>query len=154
MGNRAIITFENHHSKQHPVALYVHWNGGLESVLAFVSYTWDTFERGHGDMYTFHARLCQVLGNFFPDGLSFYGIPLRDVHKWVDGCDNGRFHFRVGEHEITLPGRDTECASARVHAYWTNPHSIFDSIRQAMPTKGADYSAVGGVWNTQGEAVA
>lgn len=43
MGNRAVITLEDHHHCQHPVALYVHWHGGLESALAFVQYTWDVF---------------------------------------------------------------------------------------------------------------
>lgn len=43
MGNRAIITLESAEGLIHPVATYVHWNGGLESVLAFVTFTWETF---------------------------------------------------------------------------------------------------------------
>ncbi len=154
MGNRAIITLEDHHGKKHPVALYVHWNGGLESALAFMTYTWDTFDRGRDDMFTFHARLCQVMGNFYPDGLSFYGHRLGEADKIGAHCDNGRFHFRIAPDGVTLPNRGPECEAARVHAYWSNPHTIFDSIRAAMPTKDADHSAVGGVWNGQGEAVA
>ncbi|MEQ1719474.1 MAG: hypothetical protein ABL907_26360 [Hyphomicrobium sp.] len=151
MGNRAMMTFENQQGEQHPVALYVHWNGGLESVLAFVTYTWETFPRGRHDLFTFHARLCQVLGCFFPDGLSLYGFPLSAAEDFVE--DNGLFHFRVSKDGVTLQNRGGECEAAKQHAYWTNPHTIFDSIKLAMPTKNAEHMAVGGVWNTQGEAV-
>jgi hypothetical protein len=149
MGNRAIITLEDIKGKKHPVALYVHWNGGLESVLAFVEYTWAMFPRGRSDVYTFHARLCQVLGNFFPDGLSLYGHALRVAKNYIE--DNGCFHFRVAHDGVTLIGRADEIPAARAHEYWTNPHTIHDSIKQAMPTKNAEHMAVGGVWNVPTE---
>lgn len=135
MGNRAVITLEDGQGTPHPVALYVHWNGGLESVLAFVEYTWATFERGRDDLYTFHARLCQVIGNFFPDGLSLYGLPLDKSDDWAEGADNGGFRFRVTADRVSLPGRDNECAQARTHAYWTASPNILDSIKAAMPTE-------------------
>ena len=34
MGNRAVITFSG--SRSTGVGIYLHWNGGLESVLAFL----------------------------------------------------------------------------------------------------------------------
>ena len=154
MGNRAVITLENQSGVHHPVGLYVHWNGGLESVLAFITYTWDTFDRGRDDVYTFHARLCQVLGNFFPDGLSLYGIELDKVDDWAEGADNGRFHFRIAPDGFKLLNRANEVEAAKRHQYWTNPHTIFDTIRRTMPTRDADMCVVGGVVNTQGEAVA
>jgi hypothetical protein len=152
MGNRAMITLEDATGAQHPVALYVHWNGGLESVLAFMEYTWDMFPCGRSDMFTFHARLCQVIGNFFPNGMSLYGHPVSAAAGYAE--NNGRFHFRVGTDGLTLLARADEIPAARLHAYWTNPHTIHDTIRQAMPTKTAEHKAIGGAWNTQGEAVA
>jgi hypothetical protein len=154
MGNRAVITLENQKGHHHPVGLYVHWNGGLESVLAFITHTWDTFERGRDDVYTFHARLCQVLANFFPDGLSLYGIELDKVDDWIEGADNGRFHFRITKDGATLLFRASEIDAAKRHHYWTNTPNIFDTIKRAMPTKDEKYQAVGGKWNDQGEAVA
>lgn len=145
MGNRAVITLEDHHHCQHPVALYVHWHGGLESALAFVQYTWDVFERGRDDLYTFHARLCQVIGNFFPDGLSLYAHPLEDADDVASGCDNGRWHFRVGPKGVSYPKDPQALDAARQHAYWTREHSIQSILKRAMPTRDADFAPVGGV---------
>ena len=133
MGNRAIITLEDHQGVQHPVALYVHWNGGLESVYAFIQYTWETFPRAHADLFTFHARLCQVLGNFFCDGLSLYGHPLDKADTWAEGCDNGRFHFTIGKANFELKGRADEVEAAKQHKYWTEERNIFATIKDAMP---------------------
>ncbi|MBA2124910.1 hypothetical protein DLM45_01550 [Hyphomicrobium methylovorum] len=133
MGNRCILTLENDKGEQHPVALYLHWNGGLESVLAFIQYTWDTYPRGHGDLFTFHARLCQVLGNFFPDGMCLYGHPLENADGWAEGCDNGRFHFTIGAKAFELKGRAAEVEQAKLHKYWTEERNIFASIKDAMP---------------------
>jgi len=140
MGNRCTITFEDDNQQQHPVMLYLHWNGGLESVLAFVSYTWDTFERGRGDVYTFQARFCQVVGNYFPNGLSLYGHSLAEANPWI--TDNGHWHFRIGKDGFELLNRSDEMPAAMAHNYWTGSPSIFDWIKDAMtgegyrPTKG------------------
>jgi len=133
MGNRAIITLENRMGEQHPVAIYVHWNGGLESVLAFIKYTWDNFERGRDDVFTFHARLCQVIGNFFEDGMSLYGHPLDKADNCAEGCDNGRFHFTIGSTGFELKGRAEEVEKAKLHKYWTDERNIFATIKDAMP---------------------
>lgn len=144
MGNRAIITMQDPNGKKHPVALYVHWHGGLESVLAFMEYTFQTFERSRDDMFTFHARLCQVIGNFFCDGLSLYGFPLKEADAMASGCDNGRFHFVVGPDGVRLPGREAECEEARRHEYWTRKHPIQETLREAMPKLDAAFRANGG----------
>jgi hypothetical protein len=133
MGNRCILTLENEQGLQHPVALYLHWNGGLESVLAFIQYTWDAYPRGRGDLFTFHARLCQVLGNFFADGLSFYGYRLDLADSCAEGCDNGRFHFTIGSTSYELKGRAEEVENAKLHKYWTDERNIFATIKDAMP---------------------
>ncbi len=134
MGNRCTITFENDNQERHPVMLYLHWNGGLESVLAFVTYTWERFDRGRSDLYTFHARFCQVLGNYFPDGLCLYGHPASEAERW--DTDNGHWHFRIGKDGFELLGRSEEIERSKCHQYWTQSPNIFDTIREAMAGDG------------------
>lgn len=84
MGNRAVITtrenFENN-----GIGVYVHWNGGRNSVEAFLKYCKDSrFRAPDEDCYGW-ARLVQTIANFFgPDGLSV-GV---DTVNNLD-CDNG-----------------------------------------------------------------
>lgn len=87
MGNRAVITtrenFENN-----GIGLYLHWNGGRDSVEAFLTYC---KRKGYSSLtsdpsYGF-ARLAQVIGNFF-GGDSSVGINTVD-HLDCDNYDNG-----------------------------------------------------------------
>ena len=84
MGNRAVITtkenFENN-----GVGVYVHWNGGRDSVEGFLKYCeLRGFRSPDTDCYGW-ARLVQVIANFMgADGLSV-GIDTVDN---LD-CDNG-----------------------------------------------------------------
>ena len=76
MGNRAVIT-----NKNERVGVYLHWNGGRDSVEAFLTYCkLSGFRTGD---YGF-ARLCQVIGNYF-GGVTSIGI---DTIDRLD-CDNG-----------------------------------------------------------------
>lgn len=82
MGNRAVITtkenFENN-----GVGVYLHWNGGYDSVSAFLKYCEiKGYRSPDKDNYGW-ARLCQVIGNFF-GGSTSVGI---DVVNKLD-CDN------------------------------------------------------------------
>lgn len=82
MGNRAVITtkenFENN-----GIGVYLHWNGGYDSVSAFLKYCeLKGYRSPSTDSYGW-ARLCQVIGNFF-GGSSSVGI---DVVNNLD-CDN------------------------------------------------------------------
>lgn len=84
MGNRAVITtrenFENN-----GVGVYLHWNGGRDSVEAFLKYCeLRRFRTPDTDPYGW-ARLAQVIANFFGmDGLSV-GVDTIDHLN----CDNG-----------------------------------------------------------------
>lgn len=84
MGNRAVITtkknFENN-----GIGIYLHWNGGRDSIEAFLTYCKIRgFRRPEEDNYGW-ARMAQVIANFFGgDGLSI-GIDTVDN---LD-CDNG-----------------------------------------------------------------
>lgn len=68
MGNRAIIKPEGK-----DVGVYLHWNGGIDSVTAFLEYCklkgYRDFGGEYADGYGL-ARFCQVVGNFFGGGLS------------------------------------------------------------------------------------
>ena len=86
MGNRAVISaskaVEVKRSKD--IGVYLHWNGGRDSVEAFLKYCeLKGYRAPDQDCYGW-ARLCQVIGNFF-GGDSSLGI---DQCCNLD-CDNG-----------------------------------------------------------------
>lgn len=88
MGNRAVITsrenFENN-----GVGIYLHWNGGRDSVEAFLKYCeLKGYCKPDKDNYGW-ARLCQVIGNFFGGALSV-GIDLVSRLD-CDNHDNGTY---------------------------------------------------------------
>ena len=83
MGNRAVITDESK-----GCGIYIHWNGGIDSIKAFAKYCELRGFRGFPDGYGM-ARLTQVIANFFGGDLSI-GI-VSDPLRWVDGCDNGLY---------------------------------------------------------------
>ena len=83
MGNRAVITTEENF-KNNGVGVYLHWNGGRDSVEGFLKYCkMQNYRSPETDCYGW-ARLCQVIGNFFGGSLSV-GI---DKIKELD-CNNG-----------------------------------------------------------------
>lgn len=83
MGNRAVITTEQNF-KNNGIGVYLHWNGGRDSVNAFLKYCdLKDYRYPETDCYGW-ARLCQVIGNFFGGGLS---LGINTVDK-LD-CDNG-----------------------------------------------------------------
>lgn len=96
MGNRAVITTESARKnirgyesdyiiqQSDEIGVYLHWNGGRDSVQAFLKYCdMRGFRSPESDSYGW-ARLVQVISNFMgPEGLSI-GI---DSCKYLD-CDN------------------------------------------------------------------
>ena len=62
MGNRAFIKFKGQNT-----GIYLHWNGGRDSVEPFLEYC--RLKEYRSDDYGV-ARMCQVIGNFFGGGLS------------------------------------------------------------------------------------
>jgi hypothetical protein len=80
MGNRAFIT-----NKDMEIGVYLHWNGGRDSVEAFLKYCeLRGFRSGDYGI----ARFCQVVGNFFGGGLS---IGIEPFRYWTMGDDNGLY---------------------------------------------------------------
>ena len=88
MGNRAIILSKNDmlaDGKINPnqIGVYLHWNGGRDSVSAFLKYCkLKGYRSPSTDCYGW-ACLCNVISNFFGDGMSL-GI---DIASRLD-CDN------------------------------------------------------------------
>lgn len=90
MGNRAVITTSRAKDPQtsDDLGIYLHWNGGRDSVEAFLTYCrLRGFRRPEEDNYGW-ARLCQVIANYLgPDGLSI-GID-KCCNLDCDNYDNG-----------------------------------------------------------------
>jgi hypothetical protein len=103
MGNRAVITLKPHEGKSYvnQVGIYVHWNGGRDSIEAFLTYCkLQGFRSPSSDSYGF-ARLTQVIANFFGgDGLSI-GVGTCK-HLDCDNYDNGVYLIKDWE----IAGRD------------------------------------------------
>lgn len=93
MGNRAYVIFEDKESQHFSPAIYLHWNGGPESVYAFLD---ELDRRGvRADQEYEAARFVQVVGEYFmPDQLSL-GVTsgpssAADLGQWA-GEDNGLY---------------------------------------------------------------
>ncbi len=159
MGNRAVVIFAQDVSAYRPTngklrrahtdysaGVYLHWNGGPESVYAFLDYMEETscrFDTEYGP-----ARLAQIIGNFMGGTLSLGILPTKgkwdgEVAAAVDPGDNGVFLVRRSSpdrYRVTrfLDGamlEPSEVASeerrARQDAYWTSDTPILQNIREA-----------------------
>ena len=95
MGNRAVITTK-YNFEHNGIGVYVHYNGGRDSVTAFLTYCkLRGFRKPEEDSYGW-ARLTQVIGNFFGgDGLS---VGLNTVDRLdCDNYDNGVYFIENWE---------------------------------------------------------
>lgn len=89
MGNRAVITTRNGFSNN-GTGVYLHWNGGRDSVTAFLTYCKLKGYRSPTDDPTYAwARFCQVVGNFF-GGSTSIGVGRVDRLD-CDNYDNGTY---------------------------------------------------------------
>lgn len=78
MGNIAVITTAHYDLSgavikrvfENELGVYLHWNGGRDSVEAFLTYCKLKGYRSPTDDCYGWARLCQVIGNFFGGGNS------------------------------------------------------------------------------------
>ena len=103
MGNRAVITTE-----AKDIGVYLHWNGGRDSVEAFLTYCrLKGYRCPENDCYGW-ARLCQVIGNFFGGELSV-GIDKYNRLD-TDNGDNGVYIIKdweiIGKEFEPLEDRD------------------------------------------------
>ena len=90
MGNRAVIA-----TKKKDLGVYVHWNGGRESIEAFLEVCKSRGYRSpETDSYGW-ARLCQVIGTFFGGNMSV-GISKYEALD-LDNGDNGVYIIKSWE---------------------------------------------------------
>lgn len=90
MGNRAVITTrEGFKHQNEDLGVYLHWNGGYDSVRAFLAYCkFKGYRRPEDDNYGW-AYLCTTIGNFFGNGLS---LGIDTVARLdTDNYDNGTY---------------------------------------------------------------
>ena len=93
MGNRAVITTEENYGESSGLGVYLHWNGGRDSVQGFLEYCrLRSFRAPENDDYGW-ARLCQIAANFLgADGTS---IGIDDITRLdMDNGDNGVYLIR------------------------------------------------------------
>jgi hypothetical protein len=96
MGNRAVIAFQEETLTMiasDTVGIYLHWNGGPDSVHAFLDAAKELGVRP--DDYGV-ARLCQIIGNWFGGTLSI-GIGLCRTMD-TDNGDNGTYVVDLKNH--------------------------------------------------------
>lgn len=87
MGNRCLIVPKGNES----IGVYLHWNGGVDSVTAFLKYCeLKGYRSFNGDGYGI-ARLCQVIGNYFGGSLSLGIEPITHelTEEFANNYDNG-----------------------------------------------------------------
>lgn len=111
MGNRAMLISENSH-----VGIYLHWNGGLDSVGAFLKYCELRGFRGFDHDYG-KARFCQVVGKFFGGGMSMgieYFENIRDLEDWW--LDNGVYVISGWEikKRLYIPHEDVDASELEI----------------------------------------
>ncbi len=89
MGNRAVITASKsrHVAGSKDLGVYLHWNGGRDSVEAFLKYCELLGLRAPDRDNYGYAGLVRVVSNYFADGLSV-GIDRCEVLD-CDNWDNG-----------------------------------------------------------------
>ena len=82
MGNRAFIKFQGQNT-----GIYLHWNGGRDSVEPFLEYC--RLKGYRPDDYGV-ARMCQIIGNFFGGTLSLGVMSTKGMSNAdLDSGDNG-----------------------------------------------------------------
>lgn len=97
MGNRAVITTSRSLcvKDSDDLGVYLHWNGGRDSVNSFLTYCkMRGFRCPEHDSYGW-ARLCQVIGNFFGGDLSIGIDKCRNLD--CDNFDNGVYIIKDWE---------------------------------------------------------
>lgn len=90
MGNRGVIRTE-----KRDLGVYLHWNGGRDSVEAFLKYCeLQGFRSPERDSYGF-ARLCQIIGNFFGGSCSLDIFSFSNTNYSL--LDNGTYIIKDWE---------------------------------------------------------
>lgn len=94
MGNRAVLQL----GERSNIGVYLHWNGGRDSVEGFLLATKKVMEGRMGDETYATARLIQVISNFFGGNLSVGVGHLSELD--CDNSDNGVYVVNMKTLEV------------------------------------------------------
>lgn len=135
MGNRAVITLDNEPT-ENSTGIYLHWNGGPESFLAFAEAA-RHFGISFGDDSYGVARLAQITGNYFG---GTYSIGVGRLGRLdCDNFDNGVYILSHEGEQVVLeqskdgknPWKRLNNDEIRTHEYWQGEENILDSVIEA-----------------------
>src|ERR1039458_9908794 len=112
MGSRAVITFDKKPTPD-SLGIYLHWNGGPESVLAFLEAANQLNVRIGDDGYEF-ARVVQIIANFFGGTTSIGVGKLKTLD--CDNRDNGVFRVSRAGGVVTILQIGRESCRERLHS--------------------------------------
>ena len=153
MGNRAAIAFTDRNNPKPKAYVYLHWNGGPESVYAMHAVLKERGLFNHSASYSlaqFAGLAARWVGK---DGLSV-GIETFATPGHAANCadDNGAYIFNmatdtVERHICTYPNGNgptsrkltnaeiaTEVRMAHKHKYWTEM-GLLDELRSMFPAE-------------------
>jgi len=123
MGNRAIITTRRNY-ETNGAGIYLHWNGGRDSVEAFLAYA--RFKGVRDSEYGL-ARLLQYIGNWFGGNMSLGLVPA----KCGAGDDNGVY---IIDDNMQIVGRE-EIGDGFTEQAEYNIEEMLISIDEAQPLR-------------------
>jgi len=125
MGNRAVLSIGPY--SDNAIGIYLHWNGGRDSIEGFLAATKSVMESRGQDAQYAPARLVQVIGNFF-GGNTSVGLGLcKDLD--CDNYDNGV--YEIDPQTMTIIGRKFHKGDEQQEY---ELHSMTQEILDAMPS--------------------
>ncbi len=98
MGNRAVITFDDYTPEG--MGIYVHWNGGRDSIEGFLKATRILMGGRLSDAVYARARLAQVIGTFFGGNTSFGMGACKELD-----CTGDNGVYIIDSETMTIKGR-------------------------------------------------
>jgi hypothetical protein len=111
MGNRALVIFADGAGETSGAAVYLHWNGGPDSIYPMLDYLASKAGMNHSASYT-TARFCQAAGNFFGGNMSLglQAAPglVSEVHERASDLshgDNGIYLLKIAAGSYGILGR-------------------------------------------------
>lgn len=150
MGNRAAIAFIDQQTRKPETFVYMHWNGGPESVYAILDVLKEKDRMSHSSEYTtarFAHLACELIDS---DGLSVGVMAFNTIMQAANMADdNGLYVFDISSgkmdryicrgyaqepRKLAKAETDREERCARQHKYWENDQ-IRNTLRAAIPDK-------------------
>lgn len=124
MGNRAVITTREDFDND-GVGVYIHWNGGRDSVEPFLKYCEMKGYRAPDEDCYGYARLVQVIANFFGGALS---IGVDRVSRLDCTGDNGVY---IIEGWKIVDRENFDCEEQTGHDF----NEMLQAVDEAQPVK-------------------